>query len=505
MTRIFLIALSALIFFPTTAFAEPTKILTRYVQALTNGNTNGLKHITTLEQYRNIVDDNGAMSTQYGFLSAYGNVKEVVLKETNSYSDFAVYTADVSHSLGVHTSWLFRLDSKGERIANAVFVSAQGELIKFTFDEIRIGATGLKVRVPRPTLQRNPCAPAICVDGTHARLGSNEDVREVEFLFATDRKPGADQNRVSFSGFKNPSLSFGAITVRIPEGHGIGNIELPKTWKLFTFEIYREKQNDKEHFSLKRTAFLKEQDFDALVRQQKQNSALIFVHGFNNSFEDAVYRNAQMLWDLKYKGVAVLYAWSTKGDGITDYGFDRDSALFARDGFIKLVQKLQNELKIERIDVLAHSMGNLIVVDALSSNAFVAKPVRLDQLVMAAPDMEREGFTKAIPVLKKMTKGMTLYASSADKALAGSAFIQKYPRAGDVPPEGPIVHPDLDTIDVSKLGEEFLGLNHATFAQNRAIMNDLKFLLFERKKSPRLLEIQAFPAPPKSREYWRFE
>jgi esterase/lipase superfamily enzyme len=487
------------------AHAEPTTILLKYVQALAKGNTGGLKELTTTQQYKTIVDDTGGISKDFKFLGEYGNAENALLLKTQKYSDFTAYVAEVAQANG-KTNWLFRLDPKGEKIANAAILSAQRSSLKELISSIKISSFAVAVGDGRSTDSPHPdiktCGPS-CDLLVRSKIGS-ADSREVDFLFATDRKPGPDQNGASFIGFRNPTLTFGAVTVRIPEGHGIGNVELPSTWKIFSFEIYREKQNDKKHFSLKRAAFIAEEDFGALIREQNQKSALIFVHGFNNSFEDAVYRNAQMLWDLKYKGVAVLYAWSAKGSGVSDYGFDR-SALFARDGFIKLVQKLQNDLGIERIDVLAHSMGNLVVIDALGTNVLTAKPVQLDQLVMAAPDIERESFKKAIPALKKITKGMTLYASSSDKALLASSTIQKFPRAGEVPPEGPVSLPDLDTIDVSKLGDEFLGLNHATFAENRAIMDDLKLLLFHRLKSPRLSQIHPFPEPPQAMRYWRYE
>lgn len=491
------------------AKAEPETIFFRYVQALTSNNTAGLKEITTTEQYRNIIDNKGGLSSDLK-LPKFGNVRAVRIESSRVYADFVAYVAVVEHAKG-HNTWLFRLDTKGERIANAVQLASTLKSAG-SMDWVVTDIDASIMENANTNLQHNdmrdtgPDEPADAInDMLNKFLGiESSDRREVDFLFATDRTPASGQS-FSFAGVRNSTLAFGAVTVRIPETHQVGKVELPSVWRLFSYEIYREKQNDKKHFSLKRAAFLSERDFDSLIREHNRKSALIFVHGFNNSFENAVYRNAQMLWDLKYDGLPVLYSWGSKGDGVSDYGFDRDSALFARDGFIKLVQKLQNELQIERIDVLAHSMGNLVVIDALSTNALTAKPVQLDQLVMAAPDIELEGFKKTVPVLKQITKGMTLYASSADKALLASSALQKFPRAGGVPADGPVSLPDLDTIDVSKLGDEFLGLNHSTFAENRAVMDDLKLLLAQRMKSPRLSQIHPFPEPPQTRRYWRYE
>ncbi len=280
-------------------------------------------------------------------------------------------------------------------------------------------------------------------------------------------------------------------------------------WQLFGFEIYREKENDKKHFSIKKLSILSQDDWGKLINQQGTKSALIFVHGFNTGFDDAIYRNAQIIYDLQYQGLSVLFSWSSKGGDITDYAYDGNSAMSARDRFIELMSLLQDTYGIEHINVLAHSMGNQVVVDSLVNNSRMRNPVRVEQLIMAAPDVDRRNFLQAIPEIRKIAKGMTLYASSADKALKASAALAKSPRAGDVPAEGPIVLQDLDTIDVTNIGDEFLGLNHSEFATNRDVINDIRPLILEGKKPPRLAEIRPKevrpkPAPPTPAAYWQY-
>jgi esterase/lipase superfamily enzyme len=111
----------------------------------------------------------------------------------------------------------------------------------------------------------------------------------------------------------------------------------------------------------------------------------VFVHGFNTTFEEALFRNAQIVWDLQYSGISVLYSWSSKGK-VRDYVYDRDSADIAQPGFIALLSTLR-DLGIEHVDVIAHSMGNRVVLPALSNIADADNPVRVNQLIMAAPDV----------------------------------------------------------------------------------------------------------------------
>jgi esterase/lipase superfamily enzyme len=123
---------------------------------------------------------------------------------------------------------------------------------------------------------------------------------------------------------------------------------------------------------------------------------------------------------------------------------------------------------IEQVNVLAHSMGNIIAVDALANYARTSNPVQIEHLVMAAPDVDRNQFLALVPVAKAIVGGMTLYASSADRAMVASRKLAgDVPRAGDVPADGPIILPNVETIDVIAMGEDIFGLNHNVFAASR--------------------------------------
>jgi esterase/lipase superfamily enzyme len=347
-----------------------------------------------------------------------------------------------------------------------------------------------------------PCVqlPAAC--GAQPRAFSS-DPRLVEFLFATDRVPQNGAQAVSFTGDRQPTLTFGAVSVHVPVTHKIGRIELPSVWKVWGIELRHEPLDENKHFVVRQLQIMSLEAWGNLIRQTQAKSALIFVHGFNTSFEDAVYRNAQIIYDLDYHGLSVLYSWSSRGAAI-DYRYDIDSAYSGRDGFIFLLKKLRDDYGIERIDVLAHSMGNLLVLDALKNSAATATPARVDQLIMAAPDVPRDSFERQLPDIQKIASGTTLYASGADKALAASKLLAIYPRAGDVPAEGPIILPNLDTIDVTAIGDEFLGLNHTEFATNRSVMDDLKILLDSQKRASRLNQIKAYPEAQDGPHYWRY-
>jgi esterase/lipase superfamily enzyme len=213
---------------------------------------------------------------------------------------------------------------------------------------------------------------------------------------------------------------------------------------------------------------------------------------------------AQIVWDLQYRGLPVLFSWPSRG-GVHNYPYDRESAIGARRHFIDLLRSLQKEHRIETVHVLAHSMGNFLALEALANHARTSDPVRIAELIMAAPDVDRDQFLGFVPEVQHIAKGLTLYVSATDRALAASgSFAGGVPRAGDVPAGGPIVLPGLDTIDVTSLGEELFGLNHTVFAAVRSLIDDIGILLREGRRAPRLPQIRPFPEGSKTPQFWRY-
>ncbi|MQU82131.1 alpha/beta hydrolase, partial [Sinorhizobium meliloti] len=185
----------------------------------------------------------------------------------------------------------------------------------------------------------------------------------------------------------------------------------------------------------------------------------------------------------------------------------RDSASGAKDEFIEVLSALKTRPNIKRIHILAHSMGNQIVLDALAHHAHTTHPLGVCEILMAAPDVDSDSYRKWAPKVKAAVTGMTLYASACDKAMMLSkAIAGNIPRAGDVPSDGPVLVPEIQAIDVTELGSEMLGLNHGLYAQKRSILNDIFVLLETGKRSPqdRLADIRGVPDGASDPRYWKY-
>jgi len=408
-----------------------------------------------------------------------------------------VVIASIKHSTG-RSKWQFR--TSGSRLADAQFLDAavyQGYsgLTSYTGSRAKKSARS-RIRIVTSCEQ----APSLCSPSAE----QSYDARLVEFFYATDRAITISKNvaTIDTDRGRTGQLSYGVAAVHIPEDHEPGRIELPSEWRFLGFE-FKSRTNDDKHFSIKRLASLSLSEWKALMTANADKSALVFVHGFNTSFEEALFRNAQIVWDLGFEGTSVLYSWSSKGK-VRDYVYDRDSADIAQPGFISLLGTLK-ENGIEHVSVIAHSMGNRVVMPALNSIATTGNPaIKLDHLVMAAPDVARDMFLLQLPSAQRIAEKTTLYASAADKALLASSALADFPRAGLVPAEGPVVAPHLDTIDATAVGKDVLGLNHSVFAINRSVMDDLKLLLIDGMKLPRLTQVLPVPGPPAEPQYWKF-
>ncbi len=331
------------------------------------------------------------------------------------------------------------------------------------------------------------------------------DPRSVAFLFATDRaREDLGKATIDFGSARADALTLGVARVHVPEDHRIGHIELPGSGlQVLGYTLGREDKDPKKHFIVTSVEICDRKTWKNFAKS-KGDEALVFVHGFNTSFEDAVFRMAQIVWDLQYPGTAVLFSWPSKGR-VLSYEWDRNSALVARAHLIELIKFLEEDVGIKKVHVLAHSMGNLVVLDALSNYAQTADPLKVGQLIMAAPDVDSDEYAQAVVNVSRVVGGMTLYASATDAAMVLSRTLAQGPRAGDLVNGKPALAPGVDAIDVSAIGDETFGLNHDTFASNRSLIDDVKLVLGGiRPPNRRLAQIRVVPEGAATPLYWRY-
>ena len=294
---------------------------------------------------------------------------------------------------------------------------------------------------------------------------------KVAMLVATTRQPST-QPGVMFSGERG-TLAFADIEVSIPpdKNREIGQIQWPA-------EVPGNPATD--------FVALKAQDIDlpraviwthrALATVPKRR-VLLFVHGFNNKFEDAVFRYAQIVHDSRAPVVPVLFTWPSRGS-VLAYGYDHDSANYSRDALERVLQTDAYDPQVGEISILAHSMGNWLTLESLRQmairNGRIAPKIR--NLMLAAPDVDVDVFKRQIADIGPNDAKVTLFVSQDDRALAVSARVWGgAPRLGAINPELEPNRSDLsaDKISVVDLTKLKAGgdLNHAKFAESADVVS----------------------------------
>jgi esterase/lipase superfamily enzyme len=275
----------------------------------------------------------------------------------------------------------------------------------------------------------------------------------------------------------------------------------------------QEKEDPAKHFTLKELVTLSEDDFIKLVRTRLLTSdrykdhALIFVHGFNTTFDFAVYRAAQLSYDLKFDGASFVYSWPSRGEiSPTAYSYDRESAEQAEPHLRKFVELVAARSGAKSVSLIAHSLGNKLLLNVLRDLRRTAPVgVKISQVILAAPDVDRDGFEFLARNIRGVSSGVTMYAASNDRALEVSReFWGGIPRAGDVPTAGPVVVEGVDTIDVTATSTEIFSLNHSGYAEKSALLNDIELLLKtgERPPEKRIPILERIKT--NNGDYWRY-
>jgi len=321
-----------------------------------------------------------------------------------------------------------------------------------------------------------------------------------------------EPKRISYGTERARRLELGRALVTVPKTHQVPNIERPFAIRVpFTnITIYEQAEDPKQHFTIRELKALTREQFLALVRERIGGSsafkdqAVVFVHGYNTGFDYALFRTAQMAYDLKFDGASFLYSWPS-GGGVAGYVYDRESSEQAEPYLREYIEMVVKETGAKSVSVIAHSMGNMPLLRVLQALGPSLPPgVRLNQIILAAPDVDRNLFENLAANIKQYGRGVTLYCSSNDRAMAAARRVAGgVPRAGDVPADGPVVLAGIDTIDVSLTSTDYLALNHSSYAEKSVLLDDIGRLLQAGERPQIRIPILERIATPKG-EFWRY-
>ena len=309
------------------------------------------------------------------------------------------------------------------------------------------------------------CAPrgAIRVIPEAAEVGA---VREI--LVASARAPAT--GGPGFSGAPAAELSFAAFEVSVPPDRVPGTV---------TFPPARGVPDPRTDFLTVSTStiadsapFLRQVNATVADLPPGQRDAFVFVHGFNTNFAEGLYRHAQMRHDFRTPGISVSFTWPSAAR-VTAYGADREATLVARDKLQELLGLLARS-EAERIILLGHSMGAMVVMEAMRQTAMTNDRRVLDKtdaVVLMAPDLDIGVFRAQMQPIAARNLDVIVFTSSGDRALRASARLRgDRTRLGSIANAGPVADLPVVVVDLSTLKGEQDPLRHFKFATSPALI-----------------------------------
>jgi esterase/lipase superfamily enzyme len=239
--------------------------------------------------------------------------------------------------------------------------------------------------------------------------------RAVPMFVASTRKNDRSGNGEALSQAR---LSLQSVSV--PPGHKAGVVERPSFGS----------ESSKSHFvvvgqrGIEPDMFRQELATQLSGRVGAGRDVLVYVHGFNTSYDEARYRLAQLVTDAKFTGVPVLFTWPSR-QKLLAYGSDKESATASRDALEDLLADIAATPGVGRVNVLAHSMGTWLAMEALRQRAIAGQGDlggKLGEVMLAAPDIDLEVFRGQMARLKGAGH-VSILAANDDRALSVSSAL----------------------------------------------------------------------------------
>jgi esterase/lipase superfamily enzyme len=207
---------------------------------------------------------------------------------------------------------------------------------------------------------------------------------------------------------------------------------------------------------------------DLLAQAGGGRDVLIYVHGFKQTFETAALDAAHLSDGIKFRGQTMVFSWPSKA-GLFDYAYDRDSAMWSRDDFERVLYSLVATPSAGRVHIVAHSMGTMLTLESLRQlHARYGDTIahRIGAVVFAAPDIDMDVFASAIDRIGPLARKITVITATNDRALAVSGQIAGMTRVGAAE-KAAIERLGVRVIDASQTGWGII--NHDLFISNAEV------------------------------------
>ncbi|OSI65180.1 hypothetical protein BSZ21_21850 [Bradyrhizobium canariense] len=238
----------------------------------------------------------------------------------------------------------------------------------------------------------------------------------VPILVATNRNRTAAGNAAMFGSERADQTNYASIAVSIPRdaSRTVGQVQWPTSSPGDPRQSFVTLAAD----PIEKPAFVAALAV-AARKPRAQGKVLVFIHGFNNRFDEAVYRFAQIVHDSGAPGTPVLFSWPSRGSvSLQAYKEDAESATESRDVLSQVLDAIAAIPNVKEVTVLCHSMGCFLAFETLRARAMTGRiGAKIRNVLFVAPDVDAEGFRLRLHEMGSARPRFALFVSQDDAAL----------------------------------------------------------------------------------------
>lgn len=305
-----------------------------------------------------------------------------------------------------------------------------------------------------------PLVLSACVDRSVSEtVPSALSIGTPETVFATTTRAREPDGSYGFR--RGEDLKFLETTVSVPPTHTPGTLK-------FSYA----NPNPKKQFVLAEvTEFDGPQDFRDRLRGADE--VTIFVHGYNSTQTETIFRAAQLTHDIGIPGSILVYSWPSRATGY-GYAYDLDSMLFARDGLEQTIRELKS-MGVKRVLLIAHSMGGALSMEMMRQ-AELSEPGwakrNLEGVVLISPDLDVDLFRSQMHRIKNPPDPFVVMVSQKDKILNISGRLRgtaDSERLGNISSTNALSEFPISVIDTTAFSSD-AGSSHFVAATSPALL-----------------------------------
>ncbi|MBZ0187067.1 MAG: alpha/beta hydrolase [Candidatus Obscuribacterales bacterium] len=261
---------------------------------------------------------------------------------------------------------------------------------------------------------------------------------EVKVYFATTRQNDGSARNPRYGGKRHLDLGHGSLDygqAQIVKPGSLASLEQARAWSTYKARM---KANDIA-WQTTRIANLEQISPDAFYKMVSQwnGTLLLFLHGYDESFDDSLRDTAVIANELEKRDgqdqlpvLPILFSWPSV-DNTTDYATDEANITWSEEPFSAFVQKLVKAKQPHcSLHIVAHSLGSRLAF-GLTDDLHRYETAPVSKLIFSSADYDyHQALQKKADLEKLVSDSINILVSDRDGPLITSQLLHGSPRLG---------------------------------------------------------------------------